>query len=112
MTGRLPERDVMLLWLTHTTDIPVTELALPEIGDVLYPSGSRVVLSPERSSGRPCKSSKTRIAAGYKFKAIVAASEGESTHVRKPQEHRDHCLRLHLPEPARPPSSQRFGLTR
>jgi hypothetical protein len=109
MTGRLPERDVMLLWLTHTTDIAVTELALPEIGDVLYPSGCRVVLSPERSSGRPCK---TRIAAGNKFETIVAASEGESTHVRKPQEHRDHCLRLHLPEPARPPSSQRFGLTR
>lgn len=40
VTGRLPERDVMLLWLTHTTGIRVTELALLEIGDVLYPSGA------------------------------------------------------------------------
>ena len=39
VTGRLPERDVMLLWLTHTTGIRATELALLEIGDVLYPSG-------------------------------------------------------------------------
>lgn len=28
VTGRLPERDVMLLWLTHTTGIRVAELAL------------------------------------------------------------------------------------
>lgn len=42
MTGRLPERDVML-WLTHTTGICVTELALLEMGDILYPSGSRVM---------------------------------------------------------------------
>lgn len=40
VTGRLPERDVMLLWVTHTTGIRVTELALLEIGDVLYPSGA------------------------------------------------------------------------
>ncbi len=40
VTGRLPERDVMLLWLTHTTGIRVTELALLEIGDVLHPSGA------------------------------------------------------------------------
>ncbi|WP_456017505.1 tyrosine-type recombinase/integrase [Pseudomonas fluorescens] len=40
VTGRLPERDVMLLWLTHTTGIRVTELALLEIDDVLYPSGA------------------------------------------------------------------------
>lgn len=39
VTGRLPERDVMLLWLTHTTGIRVTELALLEVADVLYPSG-------------------------------------------------------------------------
>lgn len=44
VTGRMPERDVMLLWLTHTTGIRVTELALLEIGDVLYPSG---VIKPE-----------------------------------------------------------------
>ncbi|WP_297834174.1 hypothetical protein [Pseudomonas sp.] len=31
VTGRLPERDVMLLWLTHTTGIRVTELALLEV---------------------------------------------------------------------------------
>lgn len=40
MTGRLPERDVMLLWLTQTTGIRVTELALLEVADVLYPSGA------------------------------------------------------------------------
>ncbi|WP_223810477.1 tyrosine-type recombinase/integrase [Pseudomonas coronafaciens] len=46
VTGRLPERDVMLLWLTHThtTGIRVTELALLEVADVLYPSG---VIKPE-----------------------------------------------------------------
>jgi site-specific recombinase XerD len=37
-TGRLSERDVMLLWLTHTTGLRVTERDLLEIGDVLYPS--------------------------------------------------------------------------
>jgi site-specific recombinase XerD len=36
----MPERDVMLLWLTHTTGIRVTELALLEIGDALYASGA------------------------------------------------------------------------
>ena len=36
----IPERDVMLLWLTHTTGIRVTELALLEVADVLYPSGA------------------------------------------------------------------------
>ncbi|RMS06817.1 hypothetical protein ALP73_200372 [Pseudomonas coronafaciens pv. garcae] len=40
VTGRLPERDVMLLWLTHTTGVRVTELALLEVADVLYPSGA------------------------------------------------------------------------
>jgi len=40
VTGRLPERDQMLLWLTHTTGIRVTELALLRIDDVLYPSGA------------------------------------------------------------------------
>lgn len=40
VTGRLPEHDVMLLWLTHTTGIRVTELALLEVADVLYPSGA------------------------------------------------------------------------
>lgn len=40
VTGRMPERDVLLLWLTHTTGIRVTELALLEAADVLYPSGA------------------------------------------------------------------------
>lgn len=40
VSGRMPERDVMLLFLTHTTGIRVTELALLEVGDVLYPSGA------------------------------------------------------------------------
>ena len=40
VTGRNPERDVMLLWVTHTTGIRVTELAQVEISDVLYPSGA------------------------------------------------------------------------
>lgn len=40
VTGRMPERDVMLLYLTHTTGIRVTERALLEVGDVLYPSGA------------------------------------------------------------------------
>lgn len=40
VTGRMQERDVMLLWLTHATGIRVTELALLEIGYVLYPSGA------------------------------------------------------------------------
>lgn len=30
----------MLLWLTHPTGIRVTELALLEVADVLYPSGT------------------------------------------------------------------------
>ena len=40
VTGRMPERDVSLLWVTHTTGIRVTELALLEVADVLYPSGA------------------------------------------------------------------------
>lgn len=39
ITGRLRERNVMLLWLTHTTGIRVTELALLEIRDLMFPSG-------------------------------------------------------------------------
>lgn len=40
VTGRMPERDQMLLWITHTTGIRVTELAQLRIDDVLLPSGS------------------------------------------------------------------------
>jgi site-specific recombinase XerD len=40
VTGRMPERDVLLLWLTHTTGVRVTELAQLEIASVLYPSGA------------------------------------------------------------------------
>lgn len=39
ITGRLTERNVMLLWLTHTTGIRVTELALLELRDLMFPSG-------------------------------------------------------------------------
>lgn len=54
VVGRMPERDVMLLWITHTTGIRVTELALLEVGDVLYPSGAirpEVYLRPEITKG-------------------------------------------------------------
>ncbi len=40
ITGRMPLRDQMILWITHTTGIRVTELALLRIDDVLYPSGA------------------------------------------------------------------------
>ena len=39
VTGRMHERDVMLLWVTHSTGIRVTELALLEIRDIMHPSG-------------------------------------------------------------------------
>lgn len=39
ITGRMRERDVMLLWITHSTGIRVTELALLEIRDIMHPSG-------------------------------------------------------------------------
>lgn len=48
VTGRLPERDVMLLWLTHPTGIRVTELAFLEVADLLYPSGT---IKPEVQLG-------------------------------------------------------------
>lgn len=38
-TGRQPIRDVMLLWLTHSTGVRVTELANIEIRDIIHPSG-------------------------------------------------------------------------
>ncbi|WP_211227301.1 site-specific integrase [Ferrimonas kyonanensis] len=48
-TSTTPERDIMLLWLTHTTGIRVTELSLLKISDVMFPSGdlrSEVFLRP------------------------------------------------------------------
>lgn len=38
VTGCLPDREVMLLWLTHTTGIRLTELAMLVVADVLYPN--------------------------------------------------------------------------
>lgn len=47
ITGRQPIRDVMLLWLTHSTGVRVTELASIEIRDLLNPSGQmREEVSP------------------------------------------------------------------
>lgn len=40
VTGRMSERDQMLLWLAHTEGIRVTELALLCVDAVLYPSGT------------------------------------------------------------------------
>lgn len=40
VTGRMPLRDQMILWITHTTGIRVTELALLRIDDVLHQSGA------------------------------------------------------------------------
>lgn len=39
-TGSLPKRAVLLLWITYTTGIRVTELAQIEFADVLYPNGA------------------------------------------------------------------------
>jgi len=53
VTGRMPERDVFLLWYeAHTTGIRVTELALLEVADVLYPSGA---IKPEVDEAEICK---------------------------------------------------------
>jgi len=49
---------VALLWLTHTTGIRVTELALLEVADVLYPSGAikpEVYLRADITKGRATK---------------------------------------------------------
>ncbi len=40
VSGRMPERDVLLVWITHTTGVRVTELAQLEVADVLFPSGA------------------------------------------------------------------------
>lgn len=38
-TSQMPERDVMLIWLTHTTGLRVTELSQITIADLMFPSG-------------------------------------------------------------------------
>ncbi len=38
-TSKMPERDVMLLWLTHTTGLRVTEISQMTISDLMFPSG-------------------------------------------------------------------------
>jgi len=38
ITGRMRERDVMLLWVITSTGIRVTELSLLEIRDIMHPS--------------------------------------------------------------------------
>lgn len=46
----------MLLWLTHTTSIRVTELALLEVADVLHPGGDikpEVYLRSDITKGLP-----------------------------------------------------------
>jgi len=38
-TSQQPDRNVMILWLTHTTGIRVSELGQIRISDVMFPSG-------------------------------------------------------------------------
>lgn len=38
-TSQMPERDVMLIWLTHTTGLRVTELSQLTIADLMFSSG-------------------------------------------------------------------------
>lgn len=38
-TSQQPERNIFILWLTHTTGIRVTELGQLTISDVMFPSG-------------------------------------------------------------------------
>lgn len=38
-TSQQPERNIMILWLTHSTGIRVTELGQLKISDVMFPSG-------------------------------------------------------------------------
>ncbi|MNG33681.1 hypothetical protein D3C84_1199950 [compost metagenome] len=47
----------MLLWITHTTGIRVTDLALLELADVLYPSGA---VRPEVYEAEVCKGRRAR----------------------------------------------------
>lgn len=54
VSGRMPERDLLLVWITHTTGVRVTELAQLEVADVLYPSGAvrpEVYLRPAITKG-------------------------------------------------------------
>ncbi len=38
-TSQMPERDAMLIWLTHTTGLRVTELSQLTIADLMFSSG-------------------------------------------------------------------------
>lgn len=38
-TSQQPERNVLILWLTHTTGVRVTELGQITIADIMFPSG-------------------------------------------------------------------------
>lgn len=59
ITGRQPIRDVMLLWLTHSTGVRVTELASIEICD-LARCARRSICGPlSRSTAGPAPSPKT-----------------------------------------------------
>jgi hypothetical protein len=40
VTGRPPKADVMLLWLTPTSDMRTAQLPLLEVVDVRYPCGA------------------------------------------------------------------------
>jgi len=73
VTGRMPERDSMLLWVTHTTGIRVTELALLVVADVLYPSGAikpEVYLRAEITKG--CRARNIHLTHPKCIAAIVA----------------------------------------
>lgn len=52
VSGRMPERDQMLLWITHTKGIRVTELALLRIDDLLLQSGAIIKLGSSHSGRR------------------------------------------------------------
>ncbi len=75
VTGRMPERDVMLLWVTiHTTGVRVTELALLEVADVLYPSGA---VRPEvyRACDASTDDQPALPASRYRLAAAILAGE-------------------------------------
>lgn len=46
-TSQMPERDVMLIWLTHTTGLRVTELSQLTIADLMFSSGKAFEIALE-----------------------------------------------------------------